>query len=384
MNICIITMRYPYKDNMEFVFVKKLVDEWAKMGHRCVVITPFPQVTYWRKRIKYKPKYYRDEIAPGIYVDVYNPRIFNTQLTVKGVEQSNRAASRAVERQIHRTRIQFDVIYCHFFRSALYGFHYAQKNNIPFFVATGESGIDHLLKPYPKFTWADFRTSTTGVIAVSSKNKKEAAQMGYIDEAKCKVFPNGTDTKLFTPLDKASCREKLGLSHDAFLVSCVGFICERKGQNRLLEAVQKLNDKNIKLLFIGAAAPIETFPLEGEEILFKGTVKNTELPSYLCASDVFCLPTRAEGCCNAIIEALACGLPIVSSNLPFNWDVLDDRNSIMVNPNDVNEIANAIQCLKDNEGRRITLSDGALKKAQSLDIHQRAENILAFFSNRMR
>lgn len=376
-------MRYPYKDNMEFVFVKKLVDEWAKMGHRCVVITPFPRVTYWRKRIRFKPKYYRDEIAPDIYVDVYNPRIFNTKLSLKGVEQCSWSASRTIERLIERLGIKFDFVYCHFFRAALYGFYYAQKNKIPFFVATGESGIDPLLKPYPKFTWDAFCTYTSGVIAVSSKNKEEAAQMGYIDGTKCKVFPNGTDTTLFRPLDKASCREKLELPQETFIISCVGFICERKGQNRLLEAVRKLNDKNIKLLYLGAAAAVETFPLEGEEILFKGTVKNTELPSYLCASDVFCLPTRAEGCCNSIVEALACGLPIVSSNLPFNWDVLDESNSIMVNPDNANEIADAIKSLKEDEKRRIMLYDGALKKAQSLDIHQRAENILNFISKRM-
>ena len=58
MNICIVTQRYPYNDNMEFVFVKKIVDEWAKMGHRCVVITDFSWTTYLRKRIDYKPLHY--------------------------------------------------------------------------------------------------------------------------------------------------------------------------------------------------------------------------------------------------------------------------------------------------------------------------------------
>ena len=368
---------------MEFVFVKKLVDEWAKMGHRCVVITPFPQVTYWRKRIKYKPKYYRDEIALGIYVDVFNPRIFNTQLTFYGVEQSGWAASRAVERQIERTRIKFDVIYCHFFRSALCGFHYAQKNNIPFMVATGESNIESLLKPYLEFTWKGFRAYTTGVIAVSRKNKTEAAQIGYIDEAKCEVFPNGTDTTLFRPLDKVSCREELGLPQDAFIISCVGYICERKGQNRLLEAVRRLKEKSIKLLFIGASASIETFPLEGEEILFKGTVKNNELPSYLCASDLFCLPTRAEGCCNAIIEALACGLPIVSSNLPFNWDVLNVNNSILVNPDSLEELSNAIGLLFNDMDLRKRLSLGAQEMSEKLSIRQRSKSIMHFIESKL-
>ena len=108
MNICVISQRYPYKDNMEFVFVKKLVDEWAKMGHRCVVITDFSWTTYLRKRIEYKPIHYRDEATPGIFVDVYNPRIISSKLNCCGVSLDLWIASRAIERQIEELGISFD------------------------------------------------------------------------------------------------------------------------------------------------------------------------------------------------------------------------------------------------------------------------------------
>lgn len=358
--------------------MKKIVDEWAKKGHRCVVIAPFPLITYLNKRIEFKPKHYRDEIAPGIYVDIYNPRYLNPKLKFGDFSITAWQSSRAVERLIKRIGVQFDFIYCHFFNSALKGFKYAKQHNIPFFVATGESDIEVLRKPYPKFSWEQFRSFTKGVIAVSSKNKTEAANIGYIDENKCKVFPNGTDPSLFKPLDRDVCRKKLGLPLDAFIVSCVGFICERKGQNRILEAVRKLQNDKVKVMFMGAAAKVETFPLEGAEILFKDSVVNKDLPMYLCASDVFCLPTRAEGCCNAIVEALACGLPIISSNLPFNWDVLDDTNSIMVDPNNIEDIAEAISNLFNDSEKRKELSSGALRKSESLNIKKRAENIMAF------
>lgn len=382
MKILIVAPRYPFKDNMEFVFVKKLVDEWAKMGHKCVVVSAFSKTAYFRRRISYRPLHYSYRIG-GHVIDVYNPRYFSFGINICGCSIDLWNASNAIERQIKKTGIKFDLLYCHFFSSALIAFRYALNNKLPFFIATGESEIGSLSKPYPNFKWEVFRSYTTGVIAVSSKNKMESTKMGYIDEAKCAVFPNGTDTTLFKPLDRLLSREKLGLPLNAFIIICVGFICERKGQNRLLEAVRKLNNDNIKLVFIGAAAAVESFRLDGEEIIFNGTVNNTELPTYLCASDVFCLPTRAEGCCNAIIEALACGIPIISSNLLFNWDVLDNSNSIMVNPDNVNEIANAIQCLIDNEKRRLMLSDGAIMKAKSLGIHQRADNILNYIIKRI-
>lgn len=383
MNICIIAPRYPYKDNMEFVFVKKLVDEWAKMGHRCVVITEFPLLTFFRKRISYKPRHYTYEVEPQKAVEVYNPRSLNFTLTVGNVSVGRWLASRLIDRQIKRTGMRFDFIYCHFFSSALLAYRYCHKNNLPLFVATGESDITMPPKPGRHFTWETFRSTTNGIVAVSTKNKNEATEKGLIDSTKCQVFPNGTDLSIFHPMDKKASREKLGLPQDVFIVSCVGFICERKGQNRLLGAVRKLNNPIIKLLFLGKEATLDSFSLEGDEILFKGSVENKEIPYYLCASDVFCLPTRAEGCCNAVIEALACGLPVVSSNLPFNWDVLDDSNSIMVDPNNTEEIAQSIDGLFNNNYLCKRLSEGAMKKATQLGIEHRAGAILKFIETNL-
>lgn len=383
MNICIISPRYPYKGNMEFVFVKKIVDEWAKSGHRCVVITNFSLITYMRKRIEYKPYHYQDEIAPGVTVDIYNPRIITTKGKVGTVSINGWVSSQAIGHQIEKLKISFDFIYCHFIASAIYAFQYAKKNNVPLFVATGESGIPIPNKPNSHFTFDGFKNYIKGVIAVSSKNKNEAAKLGLIDPLKCQVFPNGTDLAVFHPMDRGECRKILNLPHDVFIISCVGFLCERKGQNRLLEAVKKIGNSNIKLLFLGKSAALESFSLEGDEILFKGTVDNKEIPKFLCASDIFCLPTRAEGCCNAVIEALACGLPVISSNLPFNWDVLDDRNSILVDPDNIDEIGYAISQLYDNVSLRKKLSNAAELKGQQLDLKNRASSILSFVKSKL-
>lgn len=381
MNICIITPRYPYKNNMEFVFVKKLIDEWAKMGHRCVVITDFSWTTFLRNRIEYRPKYYRDEVVPGTYVDVYNPRYFTIKLFEKSFSFDLWLAKRAVEKQIKHTGIRFDFIYCHFFNSSYKVFSYSKKNSIPLFVATGESNLIQLgalKKPFPSFSKEDFKQYTNGVISVSSKNKNEAAELGLVEKDKCKVFPNGTDLSVFRKLDKLECRMALGFPGDVCIISCVGFFCERKGQNRLLEAVKRLGKKDIKIIYLGKTAKLDSFNLEGDEIIFKGTVENKDLPTFLCASDFFCLPTRAEGCCNAVIEALACGLPVISSNLPFNWDVLDETNSLMVDPNSIDEISSAINKLYTDKELCNCLSAGALKKADGLSLHNRSESILNY------
>ena len=113
-------------------------------------------------------------------------------------------------------------------------------------------------------------------------------------------------------------------------------------------------------------------------ILFCGKISNDEVAKYLNAADVFVLPTNGEGCCNAIVEALACGLPVISSDLPFNDDVLDETNSIRVDVNGINQIENAINKLKTDKSLLNGLREGAARSAEKFDINVRAENIIRF------
>lgn len=98
-------------------------------------------------------------------------------------------------------------------------------------------------------------------------------------------------------------------------------------------------------------------------------------------SDVFVLPTLREGCCNAVVEAMACGLPIISSDLPFNWDVLNQTNSVLIDPYNIDEIADAINSFYEDSSKRALLSKGALSTAKDLTIEERSRKILKFIIN---
>ena len=380
MNICIISLRYPYKEHMNYVFVKKLVDEWAKMGHKCVVMTPYSLTSYYRKIFPYKPKHYTDSTVSNNPVEVYNPRFFSIpKITVAGAEVNSRVMSVLLSKELKKIKFKPDVVYCHFFSAAVTGWYISKTLGVPLFVATGESTIDRVYPPCREFALPRFRKDIRGCVCVSSKNKEEAISMGLVDDEKCKVFPNGTDLSVFCKKDKAKCRKKLGLDQNDFIVSCVGGFIDRKGQNRIIEAIRHINNPNIKLMFVGSG----NLQLEHESIVFKGRVNNVDLPNYLNASDVFCLPTLAEGCCNAIIEAIACGLPIVSSDLPFNYDVLDSTNAILIDPNDIDAIAAAIQRLYDEPELREQFSAVSLHRSHELSIEQRAKNIMSFIESRI-
>jgi glycosyltransferase involved in cell wall biosynthesis len=75
---------------------------------------------------------------------------------------------------------------------------------------------------------------------------------------------------------------------------------------------------------------------------------------------------------------MACGLPIISSNLSFNDDILDNSNSIRIDPNNVDEISNAIYTLYKDIGVRTSLGKMALRKSKDLSIENRIKKIIDF------
>ena len=115
--------------------------------------------------------------------------------------------------------------------------------------------------------------------------------------------------------------------------------------------------------------------------IWKGPVKPEDIPTFLSASDIFVLPTLNEGCCNAIIEALACGLPVISADRKFNIDILDDTCSIRVNPESVEEIHLAVSKLIEDSELRSRMAIAAATKGNSLSLHNRAMNIIEWMKS---
>ena len=211
------------------------------------------------------------------------------------------------------------------------------------------------------------------MISVSGYNRSLLFENGFVDDSMpIGVFPNGFNPNKFFVMDQHQARQQLNLPDDKFIVAFTGTFKESKGVRELCAALNQLDD--VYSLFMGKG---EIKP-SCKNILFCGSVPNDDLHLYLNAADVFVLPTKGEGCCNAIIEALACGLPIISSNLSYNDDILNDDNSLRINVDDVKLIAETIERLRKDSELRNKLASGAAYSAELLDIDARAENILRF------
>lgn len=377
--LCFILDWYPTKTNNGCVFAKHLICAIADNGYECVVIAPMIKNT--KNTSKDAVLYSRtDTTEQGNQIRVFTPTYLHLSSRRQTMKLSMNNHYKAVMKVIKKEKLDPDLVYGHFiYQCGLTAARIGKKLNIPSYCACGENSLRLIKGSEPYATglrysnWKSVLSSLSGVISVSEYNKELLFENGFIDkDINVGVFPNGFDKNKFYLADKNSARKKLNLPLDKFIVAFTGTFKESKGVKELCEALNGLED--VCSLFMGKG---DISP-DCKNILFCGSVPNDELVWYLNSADVFVLPTKGEGCCNAIVEALACGLPVVSSNLPFNDDILDESNSIRIDVDSVDEIKDAIVSLKTDEKLINELHTGAVKSAEKLDVVTRADNILKF------
>ncbi|HEY6870637.1 MAG TPA: glycosyltransferase, partial [Novosphingobium sp.] len=138
----------------------------------------------------------------------------------------------------------------------------------------------------------------------------------------------GLDRAVFRPLDRAECRAALNLPADRPVLATVGALIPRKGQAHAIGALEHLPEA---LLLIAGAGPdraaLEALAAQlgvANRVRFLGAIPHGDLPRVLSAADVFVLPTESEGLANAWVEALACGVPVVTTPIPGARELLTD------------------------------------------------------------
>lgn len=377
MHICFITNKYPniVEPNV-IVFLQQLIFAISAEGIKCTVICPI-QVNIYPKLLILPHK--RVDHYMGNDIDVYFPRYFGLGMTdiigYNPARITTYSFEKATEKVLVGLNEKPDFLYGHFVTpAAITCARLGRRHGIPAYFAYGEATF-MTIDAFGRSNVKKELNSISGVIAVSSQNKEMISD--YVPSGITEVFPNSIDNRVFYPRNKEEARRKYRISEDDFVVSFVGSYDERKGINRLCEAIDRFNG-TVKLICAGKGDMTPTT----KNCLLKDPVLHEELPLFLSASDIFVLPTRNEGCCNAIIEAMACGLPIVSSNKSFNDDVLDENNSIRINSDNVDEIYDAIRLLKENNGLRTRLANGSITRSKSLTLQERAKKILAFMEKK--
>jgi phosphatidylinositol alpha-1,6-mannosyltransferase len=182
-----------------------------------------------------------------------------------------------------------------------------------------------------------------------SVTKQAAANM-------VKIAP-GIDTDHFSPRDASELRRELGLTNKKVIVS-VGRLVHRKGQDVLIEAMPSIIKEvpEAHILMIGEGpyrsyleTRVKTLGLQ-ERVTFIGRIQYAELPRYICAGDIFVMPSRSrlaglevEGLGIVYLEASACGLPVIAGNSGGAPDaVLAGKTGLVVEGTKTEAVASAV------------------------------------------
>ena len=171
------------------------------------------------------------------------------------------------------------------------------------------------------------------VFAVSASLKRHAVALGASAE-KITVVGNGVDMVKFHFVGKEEARRELGISQEAPVLISVGALVERKGFHRVMDCMPALLERFPKLQYVvvGGAGPEGDWRIAleqrvrmhglGEHVIFLGPLPPDRLRVPLSAADVFVLATSNEGWPNVFLEAMACGLPVVATDVGGNAEVV--------------------------------------------------------------
>ena len=351
-------------------FVKQFVWAMAKQGHRCTVIHPIS--IFERRRGKLPPRFSVETVGQSTIETIRPPYVSCSSRKI-GCLHTGRwtqtTFERAVIRSIQKLENKPDIIYGHFLyiagRAATV---VGNSLGMPAIIGVGE-GTFWTVDPFGKTRAIRDLSQVSGFIAVASHVRNGLVKQFHVPDEKIILAPNGVDLSKFKPMDRREARRELGIAPDLFLIVFVGNFDELKGARELIQAAHGLEGTGVAMIGSGPIAP------ESDNLIYRGPVAHDKLPSWLNAADIFVLPTREEGSCNAVIEALACGIPIVTSDGDYMDDLVDDKVAIRISPTNVKAIREAIITLKNDSERRLRMSNACIEKSSEFDINIRARRI---------
>lgn len=188
-------------------------------------------------------------------------------------------------------------------------------------------------------------------ILVVSEDLGRVAVDGYgADPRRIRVIPNGCDAAIFHPQDRGAARAALGIPEQARLVVYIGRLVPEKGLRELLDAMDMLagTDPAVSLAMIGEGpmraeleARIAAMPAGRARLV--GAQPPADVARWMAAADLVTLPSYSEGHPNVLVEAAACGRPVVATPVGGIPEVVDGATGILVPPRDAPALAGGLR-----------------------------------------
>ena len=323
---------------------KKLVDE----GHEVYVIT------YPHKEIK---------DIDGIHV------IGTKGLNIPGVRglMFKKNAKKALETLLENEDI--DIIHGHYlFPAGAAAVEIGREHGIKTYVTAHGSDMFELYKSQPlmRSTIRKVLHDADGVFAVSNALRHEIIATGVEGISdKTKLSWNAVDINKFSNKENNSFKKENNLE-DKPIVLFVGNLIKRKNVDSLLEA-KKISNADYYLVIVGDGPLYKKLSKKVEDenirdVLFTGSRNDVE--NIIPSCDVLVLPSFSESFGLVLIEALACGKPVIGSDVGGISEIINENVGMLVNPNKISSIAKAIDNMINDENLRQVLSMNARSRAK--------------------
>ena len=175
--------------------------------------------------------------------------------------------------------------------------------------------------PRAMIRWAAARAA--GMITVARALKDDLVSVG-IPAERIDVLRNGVDLQLFRPIDREAERRKLGLTRTTLL--SVGHLVPRKAHDLVIQALRRLPDMDVIIIGEGperaALGALAQGSGVGDRVRFAGALAQQELRNYYGAADALVLASSREGWANVLLESMACGTPVVATDVGGSREVV--------------------------------------------------------------
>lgn len=204
------------------------------------------------------------------------------------------------------------------------------------------------------------------VLTVSEELRQQAVHVYQTAADRVHTIRNGCNTERFHVRPRQQARLTCGLPDDSSrYVLFVGRVVQSKGLVELVQAYASLaaRDPGIRLAIVGDGvfmpqlrALVQSLKLV-ERVLLPGAVEPSQVADWMNAADVLCLPSHSEGYPNVLVEALACGTPVVATDVGGTREIVDVSNGIVVPVRQPEALASALQRVLRRDWSRQALSE---------------------------
>ena len=294
---------------------------------------------------------------------------------------------------IRRQQLHYDLVHAHFWMSGYVAAELRRRLGIPYVITFHALGKVRRIYQGSADEFPDARFSVEervaqeadAVLAECPQDRDDLMVHYFVKPERIRTIPCGFDCDEFTPLDKADCAAHIGVNPDEKIVLQLGRMVPRKGVDNVIRGMAAMLRKQnmpARLLIVGGDSdnpcPVRTPEIgrlqtiareEGiaDRVTFTGRRGREELKYYYNASDLFVSTPWYEPFGITPLEAMACGVPVIGSNVGgIKYSVEHERTGYLVPPDDPDVLAERMLEVLANDEKRAALSRQAIRRVNRL------------------